>query len=116
MKEGSIYEWDFTDRTVNGALRKKLMQLVCAEFSVTPEQLKGRDKRRNYVDARRVFAYLSKRYMTDTFQKIGMELGGRDHSTIMVLLRGLEDFIDIKDPITLKIEKIRNQFLNPNNL
>ena len=45
--------------------------------------IKGKMKKKKVADARSIAMYLCK-FMTDeTYERIGLEIGGRDHSTVI---------------------------------
>ena len=108
----AIYKWDM--KAINPALasRKSLINLVCEEFEVSEEGLKNSRRLRSLVDARCAYAHISRKLLKDTLIRIGMELGYRDHPTILNLLKRAEDLIYVRDPIAIKINSIEKKLLN----
>lgn len=62
-------------------------------FEISKEQIKSKTRKREVVNARRVVAYLGYKYTNWTLAKIGLELGGRDHSTVIHARESLNDLI-----------------------
>jgi len=57
--------------------------IVCETWQVTPTLLKSKSRKREYTVPRQVLAYLVFHYTDFSLKKVGREIGGRDHSTII---------------------------------
>lgn len=115
------YEWDIIERPIihigrtlmfegnEPAFRNHLKKLVCEEFNITPNDLIGRDKLRNMVCARQLYAHLSSLHIKDTSVRIGIELQ-RDHSTVLHLLYKINDHIAANDhTITQALKRVEEK-------
>ena len=61
----------------------KIIDVVAKYYGLEVSMLKGKMKKKEITDARSIAMYLCK-FMTDeTYQRIGLELGGRNHSTVI---------------------------------
>jgi chromosomal replication initiator protein len=111
-----IYQWDFKSKSILdipvGAARRVIMENVCREFSCTPAGIRSKKKLRSLIDARCVFSYLTRKYLHDTVERIGMEQGRKDHSTIVHQLQKIEDFKFTKDPVIKRLENLEKKLLN----
>jgi len=62
---------------------KQIMAVAARYFAVTQAALVGPSRRKSLVEARNAVVYLARRLTALSYEKIGRELGGRDHTTIM---------------------------------
>lgn len=62
---------------------QNILEAVAAYFEVTAEQLRSPSRSRNLSRARQVAVYLLRERLGWPLERIGAELGGRDHSTIL---------------------------------
>ena len=65
-------------------------------------------KTKNISNARHIAIYLCRKHLDMPFAKIGMEFGGRDHSTIMASYEKVNKLIKEKElfaSAVIKIEK-----------
>jgi len=56
---------------------------ICRYYNVDLERLKGKERDREIVWPRQVAMYVMREETSASLFQIGMELGGRDHTTIM---------------------------------
>lgn len=61
----------------------KIIDIVSKYFNLEPNMLKGKMKKKNVTDARAIAMYLSRIMTDESLQRIGLEFGGRDHSTVI---------------------------------
>ena len=105
----AIYKWDFP--VVKRETRERVMKAVCIEFDISEEELRSKRAFRHLVDARTVYAWLCREYLSDTYMRIGKELGGRTHSAVISLVNRMEDFIYVKDNLTHRLKLIEHKIL-----
>jgi chromosomal replication initiator protein len=76
------------------------------QFSLKPDELKAKKRTKNVALPRQVAMYLARELTDASLPKIGMEFGGRDHTTVMHAHRKVTR--DIQDNSQLKalIEQI----------
>ncbi|MBU1992840.1 MAG: chromosomal replication initiator protein DnaA [Patescibacteria group bacterium] len=60
-----------------------VITLVAAYFNVTKSELLGNDRRREYMMPRQVCMYLLRHELSQSYQKIGEDFGGRNHTTVL---------------------------------
>lgn len=62
---------------------QKIIDTVCAFFSLDAKDILGKCRNKELVYPRQIIMYLLRNEMGYSFPKIGKELGGKDHTTIM---------------------------------
>lgn len=75
-----------------------IIKAVADFFDLSPYDIKGKSKKKSISNARQIAMYLSRTETDYSTTEIGLEFGGRDHTTIMYA-----------------IEKIRSRLSVPNN-
>ena len=71
-----------------------IQKTVGTYFSISPEQMKGKSRKREYVVARQVAMYFAKEYTTHSLKGIGSHFGGRDHSTVIHAVQSVNDMME----------------------
>jgi len=61
----------------------KLIDIVTRHFSITKEEIIGKQRNRRFVHPRHILMYLMRLECGMSFPQIGDALGGKDHTTIM---------------------------------
>ena len=61
----------------------KIINVVSEYFKLTPDDLKGKKRSKNIANARMIAMYLCRVLTDETYHRIGLEFGGRDHSTVI---------------------------------
>ncbi len=61
----------------------KIIDIVAKYYNLDSSMLKGKMKKKNVTDARAIAMYLSRILTEESLQRIGLEFGGRDHSTVI---------------------------------
>lgn len=88
----------------------KIIEVISAYYAVSKENLFGKSRRAEYVLPRQIAMYLIKNLTGMPLIKLGEQLGGRDHTTVMHGLKKIEkslgtnlkikqDFINIKQSL-----------------
>lgn len=62
---------------------EEIIHVVCEHFNVTEVAVKGRTRKREIVLPRQVIMYLADKFMRMPAARIGRNMGGRDHSTVL---------------------------------
>lgn len=75
---------------------------VCDYYNLTKQQITSANRTKNISNARQIAMYLSRKLLDSTYDDIGREFGGRDHSTVMSACETIEKKIKT-DPIYLKV-------------
>ena len=62
---------------------EKIQNIVALFFDLSIDDLKGKRKSKVIANARMIAMYLCRTMTEETYPKIGLEFGGRDHSTVI---------------------------------
>ena len=88
----------------------KIIDIVAKYFNLDASMLKGKMKKKNITDARAIAMYLSRIMTDESLQRIGLEFGGRDHSTVIYshekISKELKTNIKLQEEIKILKEKI----------
>jgi len=88
----------------------KIIDIVSKYYNLDSTILKGKMKKKNIADARNVAIYLSTMMTEESLERIGLEFGGRDHSTIIYardkISLELKTNAKLKEEIKILKEKI----------
>jgi chromosomal replication initiator protein len=79
---------------------QRVQKAVADYYKITVEVLKGKKRSANIVYPRMVAMYLCRMLTEESFPRIGLEFGGRDHSTVIHACDKIEE--DLKDNNQLK--------------
>jgi chromosomal replication initiator protein len=78
------------DRAVTSLSVEQILNAVCAEFKLQPEDILSAGRRHDLVFARQVAMYLCRKHLGLSFPELGRAFGGRDHSTVLYSCRKVE--------------------------
>ena len=88
----------------------KIIDIVSKYYNLDSTILKGKMKKKNIADARNVAIDLSTMMTEESLERIGLEFGGRDHSTIIYardkISQELKTNAKLKEEIKILKEKI----------
>lgn len=86
-------------------LFRDLLVAVAAAFKITPEDILGPERHRLFVDARTALSQILK-LRGSSYPMIGKRLGGKDHSSIINLLRIYDRRAERNPLIALVVERL----------
>lgn len=72
-----------------------IQEVVCDYFGIKREDLLSKSRKRDIALPRQLAMYFSKEFTNATFSKIGEEMGGKDHSTVMYACETIKDISKI---------------------
>jgi len=84
-KAQEIIGYDIEARTGKTLARDAMavMGIVAEYFNVTVDQIIGKDRHKGVMLPRHISMYLIKNELSESYEKIGLEFGGRNHTTVM---------------------------------
>ncbi len=87
---------------------ESIQKAVSDYYNITVEDLKGKKKSAKITLPRHIAMYLSRMLTDESFPRIGLEFGGRDHSTVIHSINKIDN--DIKTNLEIKkaVEEIKN--------
>lgn len=80
-----------------------VMRIVCKQERVTLTQVLGIGRSKEIVMTRNIIFYLSKRWTRRSLNQIGMQMGGRDHSTVIRGIKKLQNVMEFIPQVNDKI-------------
>lgn len=80
----------------------KIKKVVGEYYSLTINQLEGKNRTKNIVNARHIAIFLCRKLLDEPYDNIGKEFGKRDHATIMNSCERVDSLIK-EDPLYLKV-------------
>ena len=99
---------DFINRGVSEKNDIQKIQKIVAEFfRISPEDMKSKKRSANLAFPRQVAMYLCRQMTDESFPKIGMEFGGKDHSTVMHSCEKIEREMKTNKELYNTIEKLK---------
>jgi len=107
----------FTKSTLKDIIRHTTKRLtldtiekaVCSYFSITPNDLKGKSKKKEIAVGRQIAMYLSKILTDSSLKTIGLHFGGRDHSTVIHAVNTIRKRAESVTEERKKIEEIKKR-------
>lgn len=114
---GSLMQQEITPEMVNTVLSDYITaaqtplqpadveHLVASYFDVSRERILSRTRDRTVALARAVAMYLVRQHTTLSFPEIGRAMGGKNHSTVVMAVRRIQDTLDAGG--TVKWKSIR---------
>jgi len=86
-----------------------VLNVVSKYFNITSERLLGRDRTQEVALPRQVAMYLMREQGGVSLPKIGQEVGGRDHTTVMYACDKVADLIERDDRVRKQVLQIKEQ-------
>ncbi len=83
-----------------------ISKVVCETLDVDLSQLKSKSRKREFVLARQITMYLSKKMTDMSLKEIGIFFGGKDHSTVIYSCNTIQDSMDVDKKMNSTIEEI----------
>ena len=103
------------DRINRGTSEKtnilKVQKVVADYYKISVDDLKSKKRSANIAGPRQIAMYLSRTLLNESFERIGLEFGGKDHSTVMHSCDKIKEEIDNKIEMKNAIEKIKENIL-----
>lgn len=87
----------------------KIQKAVAEYYEITVDDLKGKKRNSDINYPRQVAIYLSRMITDETTTKIGIEFGGKSHSTIIHSCKKITDDIKTNNQLEKMIEDIKNK-------
>ena len=87
----------------------QVMQLVASTYNITIEDLKSKRRMAKISVPRQVAMYICRTHLNETLPKIGIEFGGKDHTTVMHSVDKIASEIKKDKNLEIQIQKIIDQ-------
>lgn len=70
-----------------------IQNYVCDYFGIDTNKVREKTRKQEIVEARQIAMFLSKKYTKSSLKTIGLQFGGRDHSTVIHAISTVEERI-----------------------
>ncbi len=97
-----------TDRKVNVTI-EGITKIVCLYFDLEENKLREKTRKKEVVLARQLAMYLSKELTKSSLKTIGLNFGGRDHSTVIHACNSIEESLVTDKSLKEIVDSLRNQ-------
>jgi len=91
---------------------KTVLEVVSEFFGVSLSALTGKSRARDIAFPRQIAMYLMRDQGDMSLPRIGEELGGRDHTTVMYACDKIAELIDSDDKVRKQIMQLKGQLQN----
>ncbi len=89
----------------------KIQRVVADFFQISVDDLKGKKRSASIAFPRQIAMFLSRDVLNESYQRIGLEFGGKDHTTVIHSCEKIQDDIKRDKSIRETVEKIKQQLL-----
>ena len=86
-----------------------ILDTVADFFGISTESITGRDRSKEVALPRQVAMYLMREESGISLPRIGIELGGRDHTTVMYACEKVADMIETDDRMRRQVLQLREK-------
>jgi chromosomal replication initiator protein len=120
MMNGSDITLDLANEALKGYFVKtivsknkveQVMQLVANHYNITVEDLKSKRRMASIAFPRQIAMYICRTNLQESFPKIGIEFGGKDHTTVMHSVDKIKKQMQKQPELKEEIEKIINKIV-----
>ena len=85
----------------------RIQKIVSEYFQISVEDIRSKKRSSNISFPRQIAMYLCRAMTTESFPKIGIEFGGKDHSTVMHSVEKIQNEIKVNKDLAKIIEKLK---------
>jgi len=89
----------------------RIQRIVAEHFQISVDDMKSKKRSANLAFPRQVAMYLCRKLTDESFPKIGIEFGGKDHSTVMHSVEKIEKEMQTNKELVNIIEKLKKEIV-----
>ena len=86
---------------------QSIQRIVAEYFQISVEDIRSKKRNANISNPRQIAMYLCRCMTEESFPRIGIEFGGKDHSTVMHSVEKIEKEIKANKDLANQIEKLK---------
>lgn len=86
-----------------------IIRVVSDAYGVTADDIKGKPRTKNISEARQVVMWMARQLTDESYENIGAELGGRDHSTVYYGISTIEKRSLEDKSFLYKLERLKKE-------
>ncbi len=91
---------------------QKIQNVVCKYYNISVEDIKSKKRNANIAIPRQVAMYICRIMTDESYPKIGVEFGGKDHSTVIHSFEKIVTELKNNNELKLVIDKIKTDVNN----
>ncbi len=99
----------FVKSIISKSKVEQVQQLVASNYNITVEEMKSKKRVSNIAVPRQIAMYICRTVLEESLPKIGIEFGGKDHTTVMHSVDKIKREIKNDTNLEKEINKIINQ-------
>ncbi len=84
-----------------------IIYAVADYYGLTKQQLISKTRTKNIATARHIAMYISRKYLDVSFDRIGKEFGGRDHTTVLSAYDKIDDLVKENESYRQVVSEVR---------
>ena len=88
---------------------RRIQRIVAEEFQISFEDMRSKKRSANIAIPRQIAMYLCRNMTDESFPKIGIEFGGKDHSTVMHSVEKIEKEMKENKDLANTIENLKKK-------
>lgn len=101
---------DYFSTTIQSKNKIELIQqIVASAYNITVDDMKSKKKTNNIAIPRQIAMYICRNLLNESYQKIGLEFGGKNHSTVMHSVEKIETELKNNEMLKEEIHKLINK-------
>jgi hypothetical protein len=101
---------DYGYKPINVKLTiRDIQKLTCEYFGITKQEMDNPTRKRETVQARQITMYFCKQLTNKSFEKIGMEIGDKDHATVLHACKTVSNLIETNKEFKFQVEEIEKK-------
>lgn len=86
-----------------------IQKVVCEYYKIPVDQMQGKTRKREIVQARQISMYFSKNLTKSSLASIGSCIGGKDHATVLHACKTVNNLIDTDKQFRSQINEIEKK-------
>ena len=87
---------------------EQVQKIVATKYNLTLEDIKGKKRNANITMPRQIAMYICRNVLNEPLMKIGIEFGGKDHTTVMHSVNKIEKELKNDSKLEMEINSIVN--------
>ncbi|MCI5703475.1 MAG: chromosomal replication initiator protein DnaA [Erysipelotrichaceae bacterium] len=87
---------------------EQVQKIVATKYNLTLEDIKGKKRNANITMPRQIAMYICRNVLNEPLMKIGIEFGGKDHTTVMHSVNKIEKELKTDSKLEMEINSIVN--------
>jgi chromosomal replication initiator protein len=85
---------------------ENVQHTVCKHFNVSMSDLRGSRRHRSIAFPRQVAMYLCRKVLNTSYPELGVQFGGKDHTTALAACRKIERLVTEDVEVRSKVEAL----------